>query len=263
MRRVNRKYGRTAHNRPMKRNKINESIRNKSRSRRVGESVRNRSYRRRINEDVGDIVAFSELNSAQKQYVLDNWNFMDSLADTLNGWFSEDSMSLYEDMLNEIASRYEKLGVYINTDKIYWQSNSQGSYYSDCWLSEVVDGVSFDNRSDGECIEVSFPNHYGSPYPGNAKDVAEIGYYGVDEYGDEDYIVINYGDLKGDTYIDEYTKRQISDFIDKVEDALSDIWNLIRDTCMAYPEDEWVEDMLDNNSGFRFEIIDDKRVEAV
>ena len=65
------------------------------------------------------------------------------------------------------------------------------------------------------------------------------------------------------TYIDEYTKRQISDFIDKVEDALCDIWNLIRDTCMDYPEDDWVKDTLTYDSDFRFEIIDDKRVEAV
>lgn len=49
MRRVNRKYSRTAHNRPMKRSRINESVRNRSRS-------------RRINEAVGDVVTFSELN---------------------------------------------------------------------------------------------------------------------------------------------------------------------------------------------------------
>ena len=250
MRRVNRKYGRTAHNRPVKRNRINESIRNRSRS-------------RRINEAVGDVVTFSELNREQKQYVLDNWYNMGELGDLLSAWHSEDMMSLYEDMLNEIADKYEKLGVDINTDKIYWESSSQGPYYRDCWLSEVVDGVSFDNRRDGECIDVSFPNHYGSPYPGNAIDCAEIGYYGLDEYGDEAYITIDYGDLNGDTYINKYTKQQILDFIQKVEYALQDIWNLIYDTCSSFPDDYWVEDTLLANDKFGFEIIDDKRVKYV
>ena len=252
MRKVNRKYSRTVHNRPMKRNRMNESIRNRSRS---------RSYRR-INEAVGDVVLFSDLNREQKQYVLANWYTMDALSDLLNSWYSDDLTEMYEYSLSDIASKYEKLGVYINTDKIYWESSSQGPYYDRaCSLGNVIDGTSFIN-SDGGDVEVSFPNSY-SPYVENAIDGAEIGYYGVDEYGDEDYIVIDYGDLKGDTYIDDNTKQQIFDFIHNVEDALADIWNLIYDTCISVPDDDWVEDMLLANDRFGFEIIDDKRVKYV
>ena len=128
------------------------------------------SGRQRLNcaAEIGDIVDFTELNEAQQNYVVQNWYKWREL-DWIREFFDENIMETYHYDVEQLAKEcteklFNDFGVQldINTDKIYWQSNSQGPYpewklseiFDDCTVA-VMGGVG----DESEFVDITFANN--------------------------------------------------------------------------------------------------------
>ena len=126
---------------------------NSSRRRAMARRRMLNSNRQRLNcaAEIGDIVDFTELNDAQQNYVVQNWYKWRELS-WIQEMFDENIMESYRYDVEELAKAtteklFEETGVQleINTDEIYWQSNSQGPYPE--WkFSEIFDDCTVADR---------------------------------------------------------------------------------------------------------------------
>ena len=186
-----------------------------------------------------EIYTYDELEPTQKEYVQNNWSKMKKLSDSLYEIFNEDLMFGYTDEIVWIADEYvSKYGLDINTEKIYWQENSQGPYPE--WnLSDVFGYYGFDG-SDGRYIEVEFY--------GRGLEVQS----GVTIDGYDDYDSLSDSD-----------KKKVDEITDHAQEFIDTIWKYIRQICMSYPDDDWVASTLEGNpDAFEFIITSDGEVRA-
>lgn len=256
-----------------------------SNRRRAVNSARRRmlnSGRQRLNSAVaGDIVTFNELNEAQKQSAIGNiWNTKG--AEWIYESFNEDIMDQYRYDIDELASQYNaqisKILGYdyeINTDKLYWQSNSQGPYPE--WrLSEIFDECSLEWVNTAKTVKYSTPSYDGKPpveyvdikVDGRSTDIRDddvyllLNYYSVE---DEDWLTEYGADLEGEFRteygVPETIINKVDALINLMHDFIEKVWTLVEDVCRAYPDDEYAYDLYDANDWGDFEVIDDQTAE--
>lgn len=173
-----------------------------------------------------EIYTYGELTPEQQAYVLENWSDMRKLADVIYEWHSEDIMVGYNDEAQYIADQYaSKYGLSINSDKLYWQSGSQGPYPE--WdLSQV-----FDEYQLNDGTEIYF---YGR---------------GLDV------------EAETDSWGEEVESPEIDEVVGHAQEYIDEMWSYINDVCQAYPDDEWVEGTLESNpDAFEFTISDSGEV---
>ena len=202
----------------------------------------------------GDIVTWEDLNEEQKNYVVDNAYRYNKLS-WIWEFYNEGIMDWYHERVAELASKYAEQGIDINTDKIYWQSNSQGPYPE--WrFDDMIDNI-YVPYEDGE-VDI---NIYGR---GTEPDIDfDLTY--TDSDGDWAYEYnLELGDL---TYSDYNVPNEV---ITKVEEKAStvekfaeELWELINKVCQAYPDDEYIRGELDAYPDDDFMIISDTEARPI
>ena len=192
-----------------------------------------------------EILTYDELSPKQQQYVVDNWANMRKLSDVLYDWFNDYIMDCYDYDKGEIANKYEKEYLFdIDSKKLYWQSNSQGPYPEwdlgrvfGTYCGQTKSGVDYCIEFYGRGLDVQY-------------DLDVDGYYDVEAEVDE-------------SDIDSKLNIPIKDIVDGAQSFIDEMWNLIKETCQAYPDDEWVAGTLEANpDAFEFIVTDDGRVKA-
>lgn len=187
-------------------------------------SSRRRNGRRALNSARSlELLTFNELNDAQKDYVVNN-ALRSSLGETIWAWFNDDIEGVYKTELHMLATDYEDkireetgIDFKIDADKLYWQSNSQGPYPE--WdLGEVFDSVT---TYEGEIY-----------FSGCSLDVERC----------------MYDELTSDDDVDAQNFYQLKMFLaETLQEFINEVWAEINNVCQAYPDEEWIYDMLSAN----------------
>ena len=148
---------------------------NSSRRRTMNRNRMLNSGRQHLNSAVaGDIVTFNELNEAQKQSAIEGiWNTKG--VEWVYESFNEIEMDVYRDDIKQLAVECEDaimqiIGddinaydtVEIDTDKFYWNSNSQGPY-PDWRLNEVFSDITLEYLNPAHIVEGQSPSSNGKP----------------------------------------------------------------------------------------------------
>lgn len=193
----------------------------------------------------GQIVSFSELSDEQKKQVLKKVNNGGKLSELLYDWYSDDTMEIYHNDVEELARVLEiKHGISVDTSKIYWNNSSQGPYPE--WsLKDVLTGCV---GSTGDVDE------YVMEFYGKGTDVtAYVDVYIPDEDGDYywEYDIECNSDELG-TVVDQTAYDEIMSKVDAAQEFIDNVWKLVHDVCTSYPDDEWIIDMLENNDHIEF-----------
>lgn len=218
----------------------------------------NNNKSRSLKEAEGDIVTFNELNNTQQEYVIKNayrWNSLDWIWE----FYNEGVMDWYHDQKDEIAQKYmNEYGFDINTDKIYWQSSSQGPYPE--WrLQDIFDTYYYTLNGENPEATIEFDGRSTDP---SRQYSIDLYYYDTEEYDDW---VTDYGlsieDLSNPVYnLTPEFIQGVKRTIDGAQKFIDEIWSLISDVCTSYPDDEYIRTELED-SDTDFEIIDDTKAE--
>lgn len=205
---------------------------------------------RKLREGIGDIVSWSDLNDEQKDYAVNYiLNDYPSIYWTLREWFDDLTMEDYQYDVQELAKEYEEqYGLNIDTDKLYWQSNSQGPYPK--WdLGDVFGGYTVPISDDAE---YQF-NIWGR---GTDVELDEQSIY----YHDTENDYPGWHWATPDEYDEEYgIPKSVYDEIDRITDGAQDfidkVWSMIHDVCTSFPDEDWIYDALEANDYGKYEII--------
>ena len=228
------------------------------------------SGRQRLNcaAEIGDIVDFTELNEAQQNYVVQNWYKWREL-DWIREFFDENIMETYHYDVEQLAKEcteklFNDFGVQldINTDKIYWQSNSQGPYpewklseiFDDCTVA-VMGGVG----DESEFVDITFANN-------SSYDVDKSVYFDINhivetdpefeyemEYEVEPDMLAHYG-------LAPETTEAVHAVIDTAQYFIDTVWKYINEVCTDFPDDYYVKEELEYGveTGFqKFKVLDE------
>lgn len=202
----------------------------------------------------GDIVTWEDLNEEQKNYVVDNAYRYNKLS-WIWEFYNESVMDWYHEQVAELASKYAEQGIDINTDKIYWQSNSQGPYPE--WRFDDMINNIYVPYEDGE-VDI---NIYGR---GTEPDMDfDLTY--TDSDGDWAYEYnLDQEDLRNPEYnipgeVIEDVEAKLYSIIKFTEE----LWGLINEVCQAYPDDEYIRGELDNYPDDDFMIISDTEAKPI
>ena len=202
----------------------------------------------------GDIVTWKDLNEEQKNYVVDNAYRYNKLS-WIWEFYNESIMEWYHEQVAELASKYEKQGISINTDKIYWQSNSQGPCPE--WRFEDIFDTVYVDYDDGE-VDI---NIYGR---GTEPDMDFDLTYTVAD-GDWAYEYnLDQEDLRNPEY--NIPGEVIEDVEAKLYSVIKfteELWGLINEVCQAYPDDEYIKGELDAYPDDDFMIISDTEARPI
>ena len=202
----------------------------------------------------GDIVTWEDLNEEQKNYVVDNAYRYNKLS-WIWEFYNESIMEWYHIQVAELASKYAEQGIDINTDKIYWQSSSQGPYPE--WrFDDMIDNI-YIPYEDGE-VDI---NIYGS---GTEPDIDfDLTY--TDSDGDWAYEYnLDQEDLRNPEY--NIPGEVIEDVEAKLYSVIKfteELWELINSVCQAYPDDEYIRGELDAYPDDDFVIISDTEARPI
>lgn len=222
--------------------RINRNTRRSARPvfRSVNSSRRRTMNRKKLNSARSlELYSFSELNEAQKDYVVKN--VMNTfLGETIWDFFNETMMEQYHYDVSELAREYEskissELGFDFSIDesKLYWQSNSQGPYPE--WdLGQVFEDVTLlegDIGFDGRTLDV------------------DKAVWVSDESDDPQ----QQADLNRTA---DFLVEILQEFLDKV-------WSLINDVCQAYPDDDYIYDDLEANDYGDFVVLSETEAKPV
>lgn len=259
---------------------------NSSRRRALARRRMLNSNRQRLNcaAEIGDIVTFNELNEAQKQSAIRNiWNT--SGAEWVYESFNEIEMDVYRDDLKQLAVECEDaikqiIGddinaydtVEIDTDKFYWDSNSQGPY-PDWGLNEVFSDITLEYLNPAHIVEGQSPSSNGKP----AVESVELkwDYYSKKQDASDYTVDIDYFDPNDGEWYHDYSidpadpvygipaeiQKKIIDIVNVLQHFLDTAWGYVNDVCMATPDDEYAYDLYEANDWGDFEIIDDETAE--
>lgn len=241
------------------------------------------SGRQHLNSAVaGDIVTFNELNEAQKQSAIENiWNTVG--AEWVYDAFNEMAMEVYHDDINQLAAECEasidailsdlNVGQFeIDTDKLYWNDNSQGPY-PEWHLNEVFGGLTIEYLNPNHIVANQSPSSNGKP----AVEAVELVWdYHSKKQDANDYTVdIDYFDPAEGDWFHDYgidpadpiygipaeIQKKIVDVVNVLQHFLDTAWSYIRDVSMDYPDDAYAYDLYEANDWGDFEIIDDQTAE--
>lgn len=195
------------------------------------------------------VVTFSELTPEQQEKAIELAGSDRRLSDIIQSWFDEDIMDGYRSNVIDLASDLTaKTGIAVNVDMLYWGSSSQGPYPE--WnLSDVFESYV---GGDGD-IE------YEMSFGGKSTDV--IGWISIDLYmpnEDGDY-TWDYGYDCDEVRSSGVDSQIVSDIMSKAnaaQDFIDKVWELIRDVCWEYPDEEWIRETMEAND-FEFYVDDD------
>lgn len=204
-----------------------------------------------------NIVTWSDLNEDQKDYVVDHVFEFGSL-NWIWEFYNENLMEWYDIDKSEIVKKYEKQGLSINSDKMYWQDSSQGPYPE--WnLGTIFDTTSVGNSND-TFADITFS--------GRSTDVEyEIDLYYFDEEEQEfiyEYSIIDIDELSDPKYhLTTEFIEEIKSKIDLAQQFIDEIWDLIYNVCTSYPDDDYIRGELDAYSDDDYMIIDEYSAKPV
>lgn len=202
--------------------------------------------------DLSGYYSYDSLTPEQQDYAVSHWSDFSKCANTIYDWFNDDAMDWYHEDIDRIAEEYsEKYGFVINTDKMYWQSGSQGPY-PDHWDNSKV----FDKMYLGAA--------------GNLTDV-DLSFEGgltVEVYGDyyiDGQVAYGYSPSQlADNGANEQAVQIISDIAQGAQDFIDEAWKLIEVTASSYPDDDYVRGIFEGNpSAFTFIVDENGDIEDI
>lgn len=238
------------------------------------------SGRQRLNCAVaGDVVTFNELNEAQKKSAIEGiWNTAG--ANWVYETFNELAMEVYRDDIKQLAAECEAsidaiLGdnkeAYweIDTDKLYWNSSSQGPY-PEWHLNEVFGGLTITYLNPTHIVSNYSPSQDGKPAVESVDLVWD--YYSKAQDANDFTINIEYfdpveGDWYGDYGIDPADpaygipaeiQEKIKNIVNVLQHFLDTAWSYVHEVCSDYPDDAYAYDLYEANDWGDFEVIDDQ-----
>lgn len=222
--------------------RINRNTRRSARPvfRSVNSSRRRVMNRRNLNSARSlELYSFSELNEAQKDYVVKN--VMNTfLGESIWEFFNETMMEQYHYDVSELAREYEdkissELGFDISIDesKLYWQSNSQGPYPE--WNLGDVFG-------DAVLLEGDIW------FDGKGLDVAKAVYT---------------SDASEDPQAQEDLNRTADYLAETLQGFINKVWSLVNDVCQAYPDEDYIYEDLEANDFGDFMVISETEAKPV
>lgn len=186
-----------------------------------------------------EVLPFGELTDAQKEQAVTLANSNGALSELMYTWHAEDVMDNYrydvEDLAQELTSKYP---IQIDTDKLYWESNSQGPYPK--WdLHKVFSDVRVDEPDGSGVIDITFS--------GRGLDVEVY----TDVYNEEtdsyEEVECTEDELRAYNVPEEAIKIRM-DIANAVQEFIDNVWKLVRDVCTEYPNDEWLYDTMEANN---------------
>lgn len=203
-------------------------------------------------DDMSGAYYYDVLTPEQQQYVVDNWEKL-LPTDTLYQWHSDDTMDWYHYDISELAKEYEKqYGLNIDVNKIYWNCGSQGP--SPQWrLSNVINKTYISDVGNIRDIDIAFEG---------SLTVEGYASYWIDngDGGHYDYEILT--DELSDMGVDQMAIDAIEAEINAAQEFVDKTWELINDVCRSYPDDDWVQGMLEGNPQiFTFYVDEDGVVE--
>lgn len=222
--------------------RINRNTRRSARPvfRSVNSSRRRTMNRRKLNSARSlEIYSFSELNEAQKDYVVKN--VMNTfLGESIWELFNETIMEQYYYDVSELAREYEskissELGFDFNIDesKLYWQSNSQGPYPE--WdLGQVFEDVTLlegDIGFDGRTLNV---------------DKA-----------------VWVSDESDDPQAQEDLNRTADYLAETLQGFINEVWSLINEVCQDYPDEDYIYGDLETNDFGNFVVLSETEAKPI
>ena len=203
-------------------------------------SSRRRNGRRVLNSARSlEIYSFSELNEAQKDYVVKN--VMNTfLGDSIWEFFNETIMDQYRYDVSELAREYEakissELGFDFSIDesKLYWQSNSQGPYPE--WnLGDVFGDLAL---LEGDIW-----------FDGKGLDVDKAVYT---------------SDASEDPQAQEDLNRTADYLAETLQGFINEVWSLVNEVCQAYPDEDYIYDDLEANDFGNFVVLSETEAKPV
>ena len=202
--------------------------------------------------DLSGYYSYDDLTPEQQDYAVAHWSDFSKCANTIYDWFNDDAMDWYHEDIDRIAEEYsEKYGFNINTDKMYWQSGSQGPYPDHWKNSEVFDKMYLGSAGNLTDVDLSFE-----------------GALTVEVYGDYyigDQVAYGYSPSQlADNGANEQAVQIITNIAQGAQDFVDEAWKLIESTCSSYPDDEYVRGIFEGNpTAFTFIVDENGDIEDI
>lgn len=200
------------------------------------------------------IKTWDELTSEQQDSILKDW--YKYLGEYMMEWIADDAGIVYDDMVSQLIGEFERAypGLQINSDKIYWNSNSQG-WYPEWKVSQIFDGSYVTLSATGSIgIWVDETSGRRHEYYIGIEDV----WYEDDTY--DGYDSEPWDEIKEN--LDHYFERKDKPFtqedinlIDSYETGINDFMERLCDIIGEYNygsfgllyDDDYIKDTMDNN----------------
>lgn len=188
------------------------------------------------------IVPFAELTDAQKAQAVELAGSDRKLSEIIYSWYDEVIMEDYHHDVQELADDLtSKTGIGVNTDKLYWGSNSQGPYPE--WeLFDVLDMYDSPEDSDSMLYQIKFAGGGTDVFSDTCVDLfipddgESLGWEGGEWY---DGISCDEESLREEG-ADDTTIAEILEKIEAVQEFIDSVWRLINHVCTDFPDDEWI-----------------------
>jgi hypothetical protein len=182
---------------------------------------------------------------------------MPDLYSILSQWYDDEIMDLYHYDLTELTDEYrQRLGLSIKSDRLYWQSSSQGPYPE--WdLEGVLDNTTIDTENGGNVYIVFYGSNTDVHTYITVEWINADGYYESEED-------LEVGDLHNPDYnLTDADIAKVEAVVDGAQEYIDNVWRLVRDVCTSYPDNDWLYDTMEANEMGGFEIISDTEVRYV
>ena len=195
--------------------------------------------------DLSGYYSYDELTPEQQDYAVSHWGDFSRCANTIYDWFNDDVMDWYHEDIDRIAEEYsEKYGFVINTDKMYWQSGSQGPYPDHWNNSKVFDKMYLGTAGNLTDVDLSF------------EGALTVEVYGDYYIGDQVAYGYSPSALAGNG-ANEQAVQIISNIAQGAQDFIDEAWKLIEDTASSYPDDDYVRGVFEGNPSVFTFIVDE------
>ena len=190
-----------------------------------------------------ELFSWDELTPKQQDYIIDNWQDIRKIANTVYEWFNDDLMLFYEENRDELADKYEKeYGLKINTEQLYWNESSQGPYPN--WqLNRVFSDIS------GTDTDVDYEILFADWKGFDVVNCVCVDIY-IDDTDNSERIYDNQytlEELEASDTVSTETFDKINRIVQGAQKFIDEFWSYVNDICTSYPDDNWVRDMLDSN----------------
>lgn len=190
-----------------------------------------------------ELFSWDELTPKQQDYIIDNWQDIRKIANTVYEWFDDDLMLFYEENRDELADKYEKeYGLKINTKQLYWDESSQGPYPN--WqLNRVFSDIS------GADTDVDYEILFADWKGFDVVNCVCVDIY-IDDTDNSERVYDNQytlEELEASDTVSTETFDKINRIVQGAQKFIDEFWRYVYDICTSYPDDNWVRVMLDSN----------------